>query len=776
MILLIDNLDMMGARDCTATIDSSRPPKITRKLNEPIRLKLWLVAEAETAGLPRADSRVQLLRDAMSTLFAGYVEGAPRQEYRGNGEHGAVLGYEVNAVGDEAAMERSPLPARTAPVDRNSGDVLRTATNDASGGAFDTTAIEDGAKFVMVAAPVGEIWTERAREIANQNRAAYRAENGAVRMTSVGATAHAIRSSDDTFSPQDLKLEQTGTALTDITAVGEIEPQTYVKDYFIGDGHTQRFAMSQQPFVRPSETLLEEEYCGDGLDERTWTVSDSTGAVQVSSGKLHVNAPAGTNTTVTLGEKLELGGAYVLEHGALEFTGICDGVAGGIYEDEVVTAKCLAGFAIATANGVTTIQAKVNGANSGTAMTTRAGCSYVLTTKLCASEVFRVAQRYCSSEHGADNALGGGTIAADLRVVLEGHEIDPANPQSQTLLATVLYDGVIENVPAFARYGLVCTGEMHCAISYTWLRRTMAAEARSTAPDQPTRSRLVGAVLEGAECTITTMPELYFYAPFKPVADEWVQLSYRGCGRAVARVADAQAAAANAKRGDNGVRAVMWRVNSPVARSSDDCRAAAQALLEDCAQTPWTGEYKTWTDFMQGDVYPGDAVIVDVPERDAQFTATLREVEMEMVDPRNERARYTLRFANDAAAPIAIQTGTVTVQDLPVMTAESMETTPSPVPCLAHLMLQDVTQTTMTVDAGATPAEGWGIEVRREGDWGWGTETDRNLVGRFTTRTFTLPRLGRTDEYYLRMFDNQTPPRYSRWTTLLHVDVRYDAV
>jgi len=776
MILLIDNLDMTGARDCTAMIDADRPLKITRKLNEPARLKVWLAAEAGTVALPRADSRVQLLRDDMTTLFSGFVEGSPRQEFRGNDTYGAVFSYEVNAAGDEAALERSPLPARPTPVDRSSGDVLRTATTDASGGAFGTTAIIDGAKFVMSAAPAGEIWTERAREIANQNRAAYRAENGAVRMTSVGGTTHVIRSSDETFSPQDLTLEQPGVALTDITAVGEIEPQTYVKDYFIGDGHTQRFAMSQQPFVRPSETLLEEEYSGGALDARAWTASSSTSAVQVSGGKLNVNSAAGTTTTVTYSEKLELGGAYVLEHGALEFTGACDGVVGGIYEDEVATAQCLAGFAIATASGVTTIQAKVNGANSGTAMTARAGCSYVLTTKLCASEVFRVAQRYCSSKHGADIALGGGTVPADLRVVLEAHEIDPANPQSQTQLATVLYDGVIENAPAFARYGLLCVGEMHCAISYTWLRRTMAAEARSTAPNQPTRSRLVGAVLEGAECTITTMPELYFYAQFKPVADEWVLLSYRGCGRAAARVADAQAAAANAKRGDNGVRAMMWRVKSPAARSSDDCRAAAQALLEDCEQTPWTGEYMTWTDFVQGDAYPGDAVEVDVPERDAQFTAILREVEMEMVDPRNERARYTLRFANDAATPIAVQTGKVTVQELPEIPPDSMETTPSPAPCLAHLTLQEVTQTTMTVDAGATPAEGWGIEVRREGDWGWGKETDRNLVGRFTTRTFELPRLGRTDDYYLRMFDNQTPPRYSRWTTLLHVDVRYDAV
>jgi hypothetical protein len=60
-------------------------------------------------------------------------------------------------------------------------------------------------------------------------------------------------------------------------------------------------------------------------------------------------------------------------------------------------------------------------------------------------------------------------------------------------------------------------------------------------------------------------------------------------------------------------------------------------------------------------------------------------------------------------------------------------------------------------------------EVRSH-DFGWGPSNDRNLLGRFATQTFTLPRLARTQNYFLRLYDNSSPARYSRYSAALHVD------
>jgi hypothetical protein len=73
-------------------------------------------------------------------------------------------------------------------------------------------------------------------------------------------------------------------------------------------------------------------------------------------------------------------------------------------------------------------------------------------------------------------------------------------------------------------------------------------------------------------------------------------------------------------------------------------------------------------------------------------------------------------------------------------------------------------------DQGAAPvAFIHHLEVRAH-DYGWGAANDRNLLGRFSTQTFSLPRLGRTQNYFLRLYDNSSPPRYSRYAAALHVD------
>jgi hypothetical protein len=80
-----------------------------------------------------------------------------------------------------------------------------------------------------------------------------------------------------------------------------------------------------------------------------------------------------------------------------------------------------------------------------------------------------------------------------------------------------------------------------------------------------------------------------------------------------------------------------------------------------------------------------------------------------------------------------------------------------------------VSSTTVQVDAGMAPGSGYGIEVRMN-DYGWGQANDRNLLGRFSTQTFNLARLAQTQDYFLRLYDSSSPPRYSRYSAALHVD------
>jgi hypothetical protein len=265
---------------------------------------------------------------------------------------------------------------------------------------------------------------------------------------------------------------------------------------------------------------------------------------------------------------------------------------------------------------------------------------------------------------------------------------------------------------------------------------------------------------------------LQFFPENVPASNELIQVRYRGLGRSMARVTDPVSIAAQHNGNDDGVRGLVREVKAPVPRTSADCENSALALLSDAAGAAWSGEYMTWSDFLPegaADIFPGDAVNVSVASRAASFQAIVRLVEIEIRDLRAEHSWYKIQFADTAAAPLdfEFQTGTV-VLPLSLTSTTVAQVGTLFLPDLTSAEITLATSTTVSVDAGVAPMSGGGIEVRWT-DFGWGQENDRNLAGRFSTQAFTLPRLAAVQNYFLRQFDDATPPRYSRYTTALHL-------
>ncbi|MGA2100886.1 MAG: hypothetical protein ABSG34_07255, partial [Candidatus Sulfotelmatobacter sp.] len=202
---------------------------------------------------------------------------------------------------------------------------------------------------------------------------------------------------------------------------------------------------------------------------------------------------------------------------------------------------------------------------------------------------------------------------------------------------------------------------------------------------------------------------------------------------------------------------------------------AALALLDDSGGPAWLGTYQTWGDFLPSgasDIFPGDELVVDVNSQNANFSAIVRRVSIDWIDPADDRGMYTIEFANDPAEPLALQmeasaTG-VALGGMPARLSTSQVGSYYLVD-LTNAELTQVTSTTVQVDAGIAPGSGQGIEVRAH-DFGWGVGNDQSLLGRFSSQTFSLARLARTETYFLRLYDNSSPPRYSRYAAALHVD------
>jgi hypothetical protein len=435
----------------------------------------------------------------------------------------------------------------------------------------------------------------------------------------------------------------------------------------------------------------------------------------------------------------------------------------------------LAGFQITPSGAGSTIQALISGSGTGPIVATTAGHQYFFTTYLYSMEVYRAGETYHSSSHPAGSGWGGAAVTADVRFVLEVQDIDPSNPATLMAPATVLYDGVISGAPGFCSYALVNATNMQCSIAYTYVAHIPLPEVRTALPDANYVTQLVGAAADGGQCTLSSSGTLNFYVQFLPVLNQLIVASYRGSGRAVAQVENEASVATLQKGADDGTRGSVRVAKTPSARTDVDCENAALAILDDATGTAWSGTYETWSDFLPGgaeDIFPGDAVMVNVPSRGASFTAIVREVEIEIADPADDRSFYTIGFANDLASPLGIEYAAsatvIALQDMPPLLQTTQVGAYYQVN-LTEAQITTVTSTTVEVDAGLAPASGTGIEVRLN-DYGWGQANDQNLLGRFNTQTFSLARLARTQNYFLRLYDSSSPPKYSRYSAALHVD------
>jgi hypothetical protein len=769
MQLTIDNFDGSGPRDYTAALDADRPPRVHRRLNQPEELRASLIARDTELVVPTRGARVILSRNNAGKIFTGYVVAPPEYEYLGWGERGPVYRYALLATSDETLLDRKTLPRRVPFTNRSAGEALEQLAEDLLPGAFATDAVENLATIPSYTADPRKPWSAHAAALALRSRAAYRAYDGQLFFRPIGAVEHTLAETAPEFCPDALKLAGSPSLVNDVTVVGYVEPQAHVKDYFLGDGYTLRFYLSEVPFARTTSVLLDEEYTDAILRPTRWVVSDPAHAVSISGGKLGVDG----SVTIRFAEQLEFGGALVLQHGDISFTAASDGVIGGLYTGAVSLANCFAGFRLTPAGSESLIAALLNGAPAGTTLTTVAGHRYVLTTRMYAPEIYRRGQVFHSSQHGAGSGRGGAANASGVRVVLEAHDIDPNNPPSLVSASTVLFDGYFSAAPDYCSYALMDSAGagLHASVAFTRMLRAVDAEVRSCQLGGSYRSRLVGALSEGAECRVSSSPELSFYPAYVPAANEKIVVSYRSSARAIARICDPASIAANASGDDDGVRGAVVSSAAPPARTSEDCQQAALAFLDDSTQPAWSGEYAVWSDFLPGgatDVLPGDALAVNLPSRGANFRAIVREVEIEAADLAGDRAQYVIRFTGDSAKPLAFELEAAPYASLPEQAAPA-PTLGAPLPPLTEAEVTDVTSTSVTIDTHCTPPSGGGIEVRRS-DAAWGPDNDRNLVGRFTSPVLFLARLSRVQDFYLRQYDASAPPRYSRYSTLLHVD------
>jgi hypothetical protein len=294
----------------------------------------------------------------------------------------------------------------------------------------------------------------------------------------------------------------------------------------------------------------------------------------------------------------------------------------------------------------------------------------------------------------------------------------------------------------------------------------------STLPSGAKMTRLIGVAGEGIDCTVSTAGKVTFLAGRIPVAGELITVKYRVQQRAVARLENAASVAAEAAGGMPGTAQWLGSVLKPEARSSVDCENAAMAVLSFATSRAAAAAGRYVAMNPAGDVWPGDVLALSVDAQtggEQTMSVVVRSVEIVDGLACPEGLTYSMAFANDWAEALGL-TLSETIAANVLLPQTALNAPGNVLANLQQLQVVSATGTALQVDAGTAPPAGGGFEVRRrDGDFGAGV--DQDLVLRSPVQSFSIPREGQVEHYYVRMYDASVPPLYSRFSSGVFTDL-----
>jgi hypothetical protein len=768
----IDNLDGAGAVDYSAALCTDGPLKIERTLNAPSVCSGMLDVSDAVLAVPLRRGRVIATAANGAILFTGYIATDPEAVYAGTGMKGPVYRYAFNAVSDEWLLDKQAVPLSGTGLAQSSGQLLNTLTGRVDAGLFTTMGVMNGLPVGVFEPIQTESWSANAGAVASAAYGAYRVLDGAVSLQPAGTVTHVLSDGDGTLQVAALKATSVKELANDVTVSGQMEPTAYVTETFAGDGTTTVFQLSEDPF-RLKKTANSEQFLSDSFDEseldtQIWQVTDPGSHLGLSSTGLTMTGGDGFDgqTTLTAIDAVELGGSLVIEAGSVQLGGASAGVVCGLYSGATQSANCFVGYNVRQSGGSTVVVPFVNGAEVGAVFTLLEGHVYTLRIRLHCVEMQRVLQTYYAMVDGVVQAFGGGPVTAPMSVVFELQDLGA----SSNTPATVLYDGSVASSPATCSFVAVNSIQLIGSMGYCRVTQTGSGWVVSTLPSGVKMTRLVGVAGEGVDCTISATGKVTFFAGRVPAAGELVTVTYRVQQRAVARLYDAASVTAEAAGGVPGTAQWLGKVLKPAARSSVDLESAAAAILSFSASRA-AAVAGTYEAVNPADIWPGDVLAVTSGGQTMSVVVRRVDIVDGMVCP--EVLTYRIAFANDWAEGLGLTLSEMIAADafLPKTALNSTAIPGSDVVAnLQQLALVSATGTALQVDAGTAPPAGGGFEVRRR-DGDFGPTVDQDLVLRSPVRSFSIPREGQVERYYVRMYDGSTPPLYSRFSSAVFTDL-----
>ena len=785
---------LINGLDYSAALDAVRPLGIERRLNEPSTCRFWLsIAGAGRAGAgldgsslaaPLRNQAVEVLGDDGTVYFTGYLAVSPLPEYVGLGMAGAVYRLEMQAVSDEILLDAELLPPSQGSTSVTAGALAAGLVRRTGSTALSTAGLSLATVVSHFVPVTGAKFSKLVGQVAQQARAAYRAASGALTLSQVGTVVHALNESDGTLALANLTLTAgvERALANDVTVCGADEPVAYVTEYFLGDGVTTEFALTEAPFVGPStgDRILYELFNEAAIDERHWSYSGGEVFFSITGPGLTFAGGTGIDGQAALlwNDAVEAGGTLLIEAVGLNLSPGSTGTVNAIFDGAALAANCVAGYAVAAAEGtgVVTLQPLVQGSLAGAVFTLDPTHQYTLRTRMHCGEVQRMTQAYrVAGDSGLVEFGGGGVIASGLLQMEVQEFIDGVGG-----IPVTVYDGAAGFLPASY---LVCAAS---SVNLIGTMRSMFVRSLGTGwvVTTPTgggpQTRRLGTAADWGEVSLVSTGFVRFYTGYAPPEGEMLAVNYRSVGRAAGRAVNAASQAALLAAGEPATAVWTGSVTDPVARSSRDCRNAATALVTAASSVSaaWSGSYRTNSVALgigadgSVDVFPGDALLLAAPSitfagvSGVEVQVVVRTVALEYGGSAPDLVGYSIAFSNDWANDLSVRTSRTVPDDAWLPAAVS----PAYLANLTALTVTAIGAGAVSVATNVAAATGGGFEVRRR-DFAFQAGQDPDLVLRSAVGNFDIPRVTAADRFYVRAYDGNVPPNYSEFSVGLFLNL-----
>ena len=361
-------------RDYTVALDAVRPLTIERKLNEPSICQLWLSLPTNgSMATPIRNQSLFVIGDDGTVYFTGYIAVSPLPEYVGLALEGPRYRIAIKAVSDELLLDQLLMPPSTGATGETAGQLLTALVSHSRSNALSTQGLSLNVPVSSFVPEQGASWSKSAGQLASQARAAYRAANGALTISSVQNTVHPLNETDGSLNLASLSFSSSieRALANDVTACGEHEPVTYVTEYFLGDGVTTQFYLSAAPFFPAASkaTIINELFNQADINQSVWNNSGSDGYLRLGSGGLVMDGGNGFDGATVLSwiDPIEMGGTLLLEAVGVSLSPGSTGVLAGFLLGLDTQSACVAGFQAAAqqGTGAVTLQPIIQGTVAG---------------------------------------------------------------------------------------------------------------------------------------------------------------------------------------------------------------------------------------------------------------------------------------------------------------------------------------------------------------------------------------------------------------------------